>query len=559
MLMDFSCQLNRIKNVGNYDAVTARLRLKPNISEKRGVSMKKLPGSPIIYEINTWVWLNDLRRERGTTVALGNVPPRELRRIAASGFDAVWLMGIWQRSPAATQIAREHPGLQTEYSKVLPDYTEKDVVGSPYSIYRYEVDPELGGEEGLAELRERLHGFGLRLILDFVPNHLAPDHAWVMEHPEYLVRGSATDLRDQPGKYFSRETPSGQRVFGHGRASDFEIWTDTVQLDYRRAETRRAMTDLLQEVAARCDGVRCDMAMLPMRDVFLRTWGGEFDSPSAEFWSSAIAEVKAAYPDLLFIAEVYGDLQYALQQQGFDYAYDKRLYDRLLGGDITAVRDHLRFANQDFQRRLVRFVENHDEQRARSCLGGERSRACAALALTLPGARLVYEGQMEGWMVKLPVQLGRRRPEAPDQALMSFYRGLLAILHTSAVFHDGDWRWLEPRESRDGDSGHNNVIAYRWQLGKEYRVVAVNMAATPAQCHIPLDVPSLENRVWHFTDDLNGVEHVRTGKDLLFRGLYLDLPAYGFRLFKIEPEYERVIALDQVRKTEFAEPQWRNI
>src|SRR5947209_4175363 len=131
---------------------------------------------PTVYEINTWVWLDELSRAHGRRVTLGDVPQDELERIAGLGFDAVWLMGVWERSPAARQISRTNPSLLEEYARTLPDFTEEDIVGSPYAIIAYRVDPAMGGDEGLADFRARLSATKLALILDFVPNHMAIDH-----------------------------------------------------------------------------------------------------------------------------------------------------------------------------------------------------------------------------------------------------------------------------------------------------------------------------------------------------------------------------------------------
>ena len=491
--------------------------------------MANWPTHPIVYEINTWVWLHELSRQAGRPLTLGSVPQAELERLASFGFDALWLMGVWQRSPAGRTIAREHPGLQAEYRRALPAYTADDVVGSPYAVLRYQVDAALGGETELGILRRRLRQLGLKLILDFVPNHLAVDHRWLVDHPERLVQGGQADLRQNPEDFFRAQG----RVFAHGRDPYFAGWTDTVQLDYRHPGTRRAMIDTLLALAGHCDGLRCDMAMLVTRDVFARTWGGQFLPPGAEFWPEAIAQVRPLYADFLMMAEVYWDLEYDLQQMGFDYVYDKRLYDRLVAGDPALVREHLRLAGPDYQRGLVRFVENHDEPRAMAALGPQQSRAAATLALTLPGLRLVHQGQMEGRRVKLPVQLGRRPREAPEPGLEPFYRRLLAALR-HPVFHDGQWGLLEPREAWPGNPSHGSFVAYRWALGEQRRLVVANLSSGSAQCFLPLDLPDVAGGAWELRDLLAGARYERDGDDLLARGLYLDMPGYGSHVFGVQ-------------------------
>ena len=504
--------------------------------------MATWPTYPAVYEVNTWVWLRGLRREHGSPISLQNVPQAELERLAALHFDGIWLMGLWERSPASRRIAREDADLQAGYRQALPDYTSEDVIGSPYAVRDYRVDQMLGGDAGLAALRERLRQLGLLLILNFVPNHLAIDHPWVTDHPDRLVQGSPASIQREPNNYFQSAGGDGPRVFAHGRDPVFDGWSNTVQLDYRRPQTRQAMTDTLLAVAERCDGVRCDMAMLVTHDVFLRTWGGEFDPPGAQFWSAAISAVKARYPDFLMLAEVYWDMEYELQQLGFDYTYDKRLYDLLLHGDAASIRTHLgaglsnesRQDNLSYQRHLARFVENHDEQRAWASFGMQGSLAAAALALMLPGFRLFHDGQLEGQRSRLPVQLGRRYPEPADSGVESFYRRLLTGL-ADPVFHNGEWRLLEPREAWQGNPSYQNFVAYSWVHGDEYRLVVVNMAADQSQCYLPLGWSALAGDHWELRDLLSDRHYVRYGDTLQNPGLYLDLGPYDYHLFQLQP------------------------
>jgi glycosidase len=238
------------------------------------LDMTGWPEHPLVYGINTWPWLRELSAAAGTRITLADVPQSELERIDALGFDGVWLMGVWERSPRSREIASSVTDLVSEYQRALPDFTAADVVGSPYAIHRHEVDPTFGGPEALAVLRDRLRERGLRLILDFVPNHLAIDHRWVVEHPNRFVQAEVDRPANEPQNYFTRAIDGVPRIFAHGRDPHYNGWTDTVQLDYRTRETRGAMRELLAWTAEQCDGVRCDMAMLVIRDVFVRTWGG---------------------------------------------------------------------------------------------------------------------------------------------------------------------------------------------------------------------------------------------------------------------------------------------
>jgi hypothetical protein len=493
--------------------------------------MNAWPNYPTLYEINTWVWLADLSQQAGQRVTLVDVPQPELERIADYGFDGVWLMGVWRRSPGARQVAQTFSAWQGTFRQALPDVTTDDIVGSPYAVSDYRVDAAVGGDEGLAAIRRRLQDLGLRLMLDFVPNHMALDHAWRAVNPQRLVQGDPHLLAREPDNYFETEVEGESRIFAHGRDPYFPGWPDTVQVDYRRPDTRRAMCDLLLSIAERCDGVRCDMAMLLTRDVFLRTWDGGFEPPKAEFWPDAITDLQARHPGFLTMAEVYWDMEWELQQQGFDYTYDKRLYDRLLSGDATSVRAHVS-ADIAYQRHLARFIENHDEPRAVQAFGVERGKAAAVLALTLPGLRLLHEGQIEGRRVKLPVHLGRRQPEQPVQGLEPFYRRLLGILR-HPVFHDGRWRTVEPLAAGPDNPTWQNGVAHQWVHAEARRIVAVNLSSQPAQFRLPVMMPELAGHSWLLRDLLNDAEFERSGDEMLNPGLFVALPAYNCHVFDV--------------------------
>jgi len=487
------------------------------------------PRYPSIYEINTQVWLAELNKCTGRRITLGNIPAAELEAIASQGFDAIWLMGVWQRSPGACDVARKHPEIRKACQEALPGMEDADMIGSPYAVQAYSVAREFGGNRALAAFRRSLKDHGMKLILDYVPNHLALDHSWISQYPERFVHGTEEDLQRQPDAWF--RAPNGH-ILAHGRDPFFPAWTDTAQLDYRSQAVRNAMAQVLVTVAARCDGVRCDMAMLETRAEFCRTWGGDFDNPGAEFWPEAIRKTKMKYPNFLMIAEVYWDLEYELQQQGFDYTYDRRLYDRLLRDNARSIRVHLG-AGMNYQQRLLRFIENHDEMRAAFALGPEKARAAAVAALTAPGARLLYQGQLQGCRCRWPVQLRCRMPEPADPACEAFYRRLLDTLRSS-IFRNGTWRLITPRPAHDGDASWEDFLIYLWTLGSEHRLVAVNYAGAPGRCFVPLaGMDGVAQHDWYFDDALSGARYQRHGTDLDERGLYLAMPAYGFHVFNV--------------------------
>jgi hypothetical protein len=483
--------------------------------------------NPFIYEINTWVWLDELSRREGTEVDLASVPAGEWDAIRELGFDAVWLMGVWERSPAGIAIALANEGLTGSFRRALPDFTTEDVVGSPYCIRDYAVDPHLGGPAGLAAARAALAERGLGLILDFVPNHVAPDHPWTAAHAEYFVLGGEDDLARDPGSFVR----VGGSVVANGRDPYFPAWPDVVQLNAFSEGLRIAVVETLTSVAAQCDGVRCDMAMLTMNDIFERTWGDRGGPrPDADYWPTVITAVKRPYPDFVFMAEAYWDLEWELQQQGFDYCYDKRLYDRLVHDGAEQVRGHLT-ADRGYQKGLVRFVENHDEPRAAATFPGAKARAAAVTALSPTGARLVHEGQLEGRTVQLPVFLARRPEEPVDIELRAFYERLLSALR-DRVFREGEWQ-LGRCGGWEGNGTWQNLVAWGWR-GESRRLVVVNFGDVPASGHVSLAWEELRGQGWRLDDAATGERYERSGDDLR-DGLYVALGPWAWHLFTLTP------------------------
>src|SRR5271168_2632428 len=197
------------------------------------------PRYPFLYEINAWAWVSELAQKYGKNIDLSCVPSAEWDAIAAFGFDAVWFMGVWERSPAGIAIANRNENLLVKFRRALPDFRIEDNVGSPYCIRRYIVDDYLGGPEGLAVARRELAKRGMNLILDFVPNHVAPDHPWVAEHPEYFIRGSVNDVMHDPVSY----TKVSGTIFARGRDPHFLAWPDVLQLNAFQPDLRRAAVE----------------------------------------------------------------------------------------------------------------------------------------------------------------------------------------------------------------------------------------------------------------------------------------------------------------------------
>jgi len=487
------------------------------------------PRYPTIYEINTWVWLAELSAREGTLVTLSSVPAGDWDALAAHGFDAVWLMGVWERSPAGIAIANRNNGLIEDFKRALPDFHPQDNVGSAYCVRRYVVDKQLGGPEGLSVARQELAKRDIRLILDFVPNHVAPDHPWVIVHPNYFVQGNLDDAKSDPTSFINL----GGHVFACGRDPYFPAWQDVLQLNAFQPELRRAVLETVMSIAGQCDGIRCDMAMLLLNSIFERTWGSRAGKqPATEYWRDLIPVVKRTYPDFLFVAEAYWNLEWELQQQGFDFCYDKRLYDRLEHGNADGVRLHLS-ADLAYQEKLLRFIENHDEPRAAATFSAAKERAAVVVMATLPGARLFHDGQFEGRKVRLPVFLDRRPAEPVDQPLQVFYNWLLEAIDTP-VFRDGNWALCNCTGWRD-NSSYQNLIAWSWIKDKDRYLIVVNLSDNPAQGHVQVPWDELRGSTWRLVDVLSGNTYERSGDEMRDPGLYVDLKPWNCHFLRLQP------------------------
>jgi glycosidase len=487
------------------------------------------PRYPSLYQINTRVWLTELARGLGRPATLDDIPDAALDHLAELGFDWIWMLSVWQTGLAGQQVSRSNPEWLKEFLETLPDLREEDIAGSGFAITGYQVHQALGGDAALARLRERLRQRGQRLMLDFVPNHTGLDHPWAEDHPEYYVSGTELDLARAPQNYIWIKRQRGDVLLAHGRDPYFPGWPDTLQLNYGNPATQDAMIGELVRIAGQCDGVRCDMAMLELPDVFERTWG----ISSQPFWPKAIPRVRERVPGFCFMAEVYWDLEWTLQQQGFDYTYDKRLYDRLRAGQARPVREHL-LAGLDYQDKMARFLENHDEPRAAATFPPGMHEAAAVITFLSPGLRFFHQGQFEGRKKRISPHLVRAPDEPIDQELGKFYDRLLAVLRQPAL-RDGRWQLLQCVPAWEGDWTWDCFLAFGWESPDGERLlVAVNYAPQQSQCYVRLSFADLGGKKWRLQDEVGDACYDREGNDLSLHGLYLDVPPWQTHVFSLK-------------------------
>jgi Alpha amylase, catalytic domain len=485
---------------------------------------------PHLYEINTWAWLEKLSARLGRLVKLDDVSDAEWDALARLGVDIVWLMGVWQRSAESRRIALADLSNTAQYDLALAGWTPEDVVGSPYAVARYVPDPRMGTWDSLDRVREKLHARGIALFLDFVGNHTALDHPWARQHPEFYVQGASEEFQEDPGSFRRVETASG--VFSLALAKDpyFPPWKDAAQLNHFSTQMRAAHLADLQTIAVHCDGVRCDMAMLQLNEIFGKLWGrylGGAKPPETEFWTEALVAV----PHLVFLAESYWGTERRLLELGFSFVYDKGLYDAVRDVNMPEVHERVA-ADIGYQSRLARFLENHDEARWTTVFGDRRLVSVGTLMSTLPGMRFYHQNELSGSKIRLPITLRVGTDEPPDPLAVAFFANVLRITQDD-VFHTGVWNLLQVKP--EGDATPDGLVVYEWRSEKSWKLVAVNLSERASQGRVHFGDHALSPDDYTFHDVLNDVRYVRNGRELRDKGLFVRREGYQAHLFDVSP------------------------
>lgn len=484
-----------------------------------------------VYEINTRPWLKRFSSQNDQPT-FKDIPLDYWKKLNDKGIDYIWLMGIWQTNETVIKEYCFEPWLVQEYKRALNDFSEKDVIGSPYSIDSYRLNPYICTEEELLDLKKHLNSMGMGLILDFISNHFSAHSSLISERPElFLTAGEEFFTRD-PLTYFKSNLCEG-KVFVHGRDPFFPSWEDTIQLNHFNMETRRFMIDTIKDLTEYCDGVRCDMAMLSLNNVFDNTWSGvlnynQYEKPSVEFWKECIDEVKGLRKDFIFIGEAYWDLEWELQKLGFDYTYDKKLLDRLKVGHLSEIKGHLN-ADEEYQKKSVRFIENHDEERSICSLGSDKTKAAAVIMSTISGMKLYYDGQFEGKKIKLPVQLGREPKEGINDCISNLYNSLLNATNNE-IFKKGEWKIIEIFPSWTGNKSFNNLISWTMTYKGRKRLVVVNYSREVSQGRVKIDVQNYPPK-FKLKDLLNSKTYYRKTEEVKAEGLFIELGPFKSHIF----------------------------
>ena len=474
---------------------------------------------PYVYEISTRPWLYELSKKYGKSITkLKDIPTEEFDSFAENGVDIVWMMGIWKLGEYGVEYDRNRT-----YENYLPDWTVEDVIGSPFAITEYVCNPELGEDDDILNLRIELNIRGIKLMLDFVPNHSAHDNELAYNDPYMFIR-APTGITDE-----SRFSPRG---IAFGSDIGHKPWKDVIQYNYWEYKTIQIMKDNFLKVLTLADAARCDRAYLILNDVFEDAWKAELNAysyirPNTEFWSYAIQEGRNINPNAILLAESY-DEKYSkkLLELGFNYVYNKDLLDKIV---ISAkdVKEYMKSKNSTFLDTACNFVENHDELRIAFKTGDDYKKAMAAgtLAATFGGMIFVNHGQWEGKKKNLDVHLRRATYESDNLIVKDYYKKLSKVLREPA-FRSSNFYFVDNMTGGKKD----DFIAYIREEGDNHYIVIVNYSSSQGCAYVPIhNIKGYRYCLIH--EALSNQEYIKTVKDAK-NGMFVCLDAWETQIFQ---------------------------
>ncbi len=553
-----------------------------------------MPNVVLIAKI-TYVWLDQLSKKyRREIKRLDQIPDEELDLLRERGINALWLIGVWERSPASKKIKHLTGMLDAE--------------GSAYSIYEYVISSDLGGYEAFQELKGRAELRGIRLAGDMVPNHTGIDAKWVSEHPEWYIQVdqppfpsytfNGPNLSNNPriGIYledhyydntdaavvFKRvdfETGKERYIY-HGNDGTQMPWNDTAQLNYLLPEVRKAIIDVIIQIAKLFPIIRFDAAMTLTKKHFQRLWfpipgsGGDIPSRAEfamtkeefdrhmprEFWREVVDKIAEEAPDTLLLAEAFWLLEgYFVRVLGIHRVYNSAFMNMLKAEENKEYRKLIKNAlefDPRILKRFVNFMNNPDEETAVVQFGkGDKYFGVCTLLATLPGLPMIGHGQIEGFREKYGMEF--RKPRIEEQEDIDFIKNherlIFPLLRKRFIFSEvNNFNFYDFVKS-NGDIDED-VFAYSNKHGKEISLIIYNNTYKETSGSVSLGVPvrelnsdqprliqkslaeSLrlrcdEDYYLLFRDHVTGLEYIRKNVDIEKHGLFLELRAYEFHVF----------------------------
>jgi len=550
----------------------------------------------ILLAKSTLVWLDQLSKQYGRPIkTLAEIPDAELDQMAARGFNALWLIGLWERSIASKRIKQMCGNPEAE--------------ASAYSLHDYDIANELGGWAGLENLRDRCRRRGIRVASDMVPNHTAMDSRWVSEHPDWFLqldhcpypgyRFDGPDLSRDPhveikleDHYYDRSDASvvflhrdkatgKHRYIYHGNDGTSMPWNDTAQLDYLNPATREAVIQVILHVARNFPIIRFDAAMTLAKKHVQRLWypvpgtGGDiatraehamskeaFDQAiPEEFWREVVDRVAKEVPDTLLLAEAFWMMEgYFVRTLGMHRVYNSAFMHMFKKEENEKYRSTIKNTldfDPDILKRFVNFMNNPDEETAAVQFGtGDKYFGVATVLATMPGTPMFGHGQVEGFKEKYGMEYRRAYwDEKIDQTMIERHeREIFPLLHRRHLFAEVQRFRLFDLWNREGGV-NQNVFAYSNGTGTEYALVLFNNFWERAAGWIKDSAPYVEkladgsksthhqtlaqalgladadDRFLVLREQGSGLWYVRRSRDIHRSGLYVELEGYGKQVF----------------------------
>jgi len=555
--------------------------------ENAGFSEDKdwMPRAVLIAK-NVFVWLDQLSRKYQRSISrLDEIPSEELETLARWGINSLWLIGLWERSPASQRI------------KQLCG--NPDAIPSAYSLYDYVIADILGGDSAYRQLVERARTYGIRLAADMVPNHVGIVSDWVYEYPDwflsredspypaYSFQGPDLAERHQMGifledHYYTKTDAAvvfkrvdyqrGEtRYIYHGNDGTAMPWNDTAQLNYLRPDVREAVLETIIKVAKKFSIIRFDAAMTLTKKHYQRLWfpqpgtGGaiptrsehsltkkEFDQMMPqEFWREVVDRIAEEAPDTLLLAEAFWMMEgFFVRSLGMHRVYNSA-FMHMLRDEKNAQYRELILKTLSFDpeilKRYVNFMNNPDEETAVAQFGkGGKYFGICTLMATLPGLPMFGHGQIEGYTEKYGMEYQRAYyKEFPDQQLVARHqREIFPLLHRRYLFADvKNFHFYDFIASGEGNE---DVFAYSNRVGEEFALVvyhnrwgeargSIHRACggnqAPASLYSLMPVNGEENSYLLFRDHVTGMEYIRSAQEIKESGLYLEMGAYSYHVF----------------------------
>ena len=473
--------------------------------------------NPIVYEISIRPWLYELTIKYGRSITkLADIPTEELDFLADSGIDAIYLMGIWSLGEMGLNFDKSR-----DYSYVLPDWQEEDIIGSPFAITEYVCNPELGTDDDIQHFRWRINIRRIKLYLDFIPNHSAMDANQTTTDPDMYIR--APKGREDIS---SRYAPNG---LAYGADDSHFAWEDVNQWNYFEPKTIDYMMDNLAKVLTYSDGVVCTQAYLQINDVFENTWKEELEyynytKPDDEFWTFAINSAKEKFKNAVFIAEAYKlPHKNKLLELGFNYVIDEELRDKLIYS-ASDINNYINDKDSELWAKTVHFIENHDTEEFVQLVDGdyEKAKAAGIISATVGGMVFMNHGQWYGRKYKLDIHLRRAYGEEINYNVLNYYKKFLPILNNPA-FKGQNYNFVE--------TDNEDFVAYIREEGDNHFLVVVNYSDTAKCGNVPIyNIKGYKYSLLYeaFSDE----EYVRNAEQIKSKGLQVCLKPWETQIFQ---------------------------